>query len=336
MPRVSIIVPCYNEQDTIRLLLDAIYQQSFPQAEMEVIIADGMSTDQTRSEIQRFQQASPDLAIILVDNPKRIIPAGLNRALEAAQGEFVIRLDAHSMPSSEYVARCVAGLEAGKGENVGGVWEIRPGGPGWMAKAIALAASHPLGVGDARYRYSTQAGRVETVPFGAFRREIFSKIGFFNENLLTNEDYELNTRLSQSGGRIWFDPTIRSVYFARPGLRQLASQYWRYGYWKWRMLRNYLSTLRWRQALPPIFLLSLVGLGLSALWWSPARILLALEIIFYIGILVAFSMPAANKHKDARLLIGLPAAIMTMHICWSAGFWVSMLQSIGLHRGKRI
>ena len=129
MPSVSIIIPCFNEQDTIRKLLEAIYAQTFPRADLEVVIADGMSTDGTRAEIAAFSDAHPDLHIAVVDNLQRSIPAALNCALKEAQGEIIVRLDAHSMPYPDYVERCVADLEAGLGENVGGVWEIHPGAP---------------------------------------------------------------------------------------------------------------------------------------------------------------------------------------------------------------
>ena len=235
MPRVSIIVPCYNEEATIQLLLKSIYDQTYTHSEIEVVLADGMSTDQTRAEVAAFQRRYPDLLVKVVDNPKRIIPAALNTALAAAQGEFIIRLDGHSMMYPEYVKNCVADLEQGKGDNVGGVWEIHPAGTGWIARSIAAAAAHPFGVGDALYRFTNRAGAVDTVPFGAFRRSLVEQVGHFDESLLTNEDYEFNTRIRQQGGTVWLDPAIRSVYFARPKLSALARQYWRYGYWKLRI-----------------------------------------------------------------------------------------------------
>ncbi len=154
MPSVSIIIPCYNEQDTIRKLLEAVYAQTFPRADLEVVIADGMSTDGTRAEIAAFADSHPDLHIAMADNPARSIPSALNCALKEAQGEIIVRLDAHSMPYPDYIERCVADLEAGLGENVGGVWEIQPGAQTWVAQSIAAAASHPLGVGDALYRHA--------------------------------------------------------------------------------------------------------------------------------------------------------------------------------------
>src|SRR3989304_7761914 len=125
------------------------------------------------------------------------------------------------------------------------------GGGGGMARPIAAAASPPLGAGDAGYRVGSQAGEVDTVPFGAFRREWLERVGGYDESLQTNEDYELNVRLRRAGGKIWFDPSIRSVYYARSDLAQLWRQYYRYGFWKARMLLRYPGSIRWRPALPP-------------------------------------------------------------------------------------
>lgn len=317
MPIVSIIIPCYNEQATIRLLLEAVYRQNYPRHEMEVIIADGMSADRTRQEIAVFQQERPDLVVRVIDNPRRTIPSGLNRAIAASQGKYIIRLDAHSEPSSDYVAQCLKALEQGLGKNVGGVWNIRASGSGWLARAIAAAAAHPLAVGDARYRYTTRAQVVDTVPFGAFHRSLTEHIGGFDETLDTNEDYEFNVRVRQAGGRIWLDPAIQSIYYARGSLGTLARQYWRYGFWKARMLRRYPHTLRWRQALPPLFILSLAALLILSVWVPAARILLAIEILIYTSALFLAGIQMAMRKRDASLVIGIPLTIATMHFCWA-------------------
>jgi succinoglycan biosynthesis protein ExoA len=326
LPLVSVIVPCYNEEKTIGLLLEAVQQQEYLCSDMEVIIADGLSTDLTRQKIQTFQDENPDLHIRIVDNPQRNIPSGLNRALDAAQGEFIVRLDAHCMPQKDYIRLCVEGLQTGSGENVGGVWEIHPGAKGWIAEAIAAAASHPLGVGDARYRYTTQSGWVDTVPFGAFRKEIFQQYGKFDENLLTNEDYEYNARLRKQGGRVYLDVRIRSIYFARATLKDLARQYWRYGFWKWRMLKKYPGTIRWRQALPPLFVSGILVLLLLSVIWPIAFWLLTAGLITYLLALAAASVQVALKEKKGALLAGIPLAVATMHVCWGAGFLWSMFK----------
>lgn len=319
-PFVSVIVPCLNEKGTIYHLLDAIYAQTYPRGKMEVVIADGLSQDGTRAEIEAFRRAHTDLSVHVVDNPARIIPAALNCAIRAARGEVIVRLDAHSAPYPDYIERCLEALGAGMGENVGGVWEIRPGGRGWMAASIAAAAAHPLGAGDARYRLASRPAAVDTVPFGAFRRALIDRIGGFDETLLTNEDYEFNARVRASGGRVWLEPRIRSVYFARSSLRGLARQYWRYGYWKCRMLRRYPGTLRWRQALPPVFVASLLALLAVAVFLPQARFLLTLETGLYAIGLLAAGLEAALRQRNFALFLGLPLAVATMHLAWGGGF----------------
>lgn len=325
---VSIIIPCYNEQATIRLLLDAIYQQTYPRPLLEVIIVDGMSTDRTREEVISFQRERPDLVIKIVDNPNRIIPAGLNRGIDAASGDILIRLDGHAVPVGGYVERCVHDLEAGLGVNVGGVWDIRPIKAGSIATGIAIAASHPLGVGDARYRYTSQPQAVDTVPFFAFHRELINRIGKYDESLLTNEDYEFNVRIRHSGGTVWLDPEIRSTYYARPTLGALARQYWRYGYWKGRMLLRYPRTIRWRQVIPPAFIASIIGLSVLSVWISLARWLLVAVILAYVSILLITGTWEAYKKQQLALLVTLPLAIVIMHLSWGIALWWSLIKFV--------
>ena len=319
MPQVSIIIPCFNEQATIRLLLNAIYDQTYDREAMEVIIADGMSTDETRGEIASFQQAHPDIVVRVVDNLKRNIPSALNRAIAAARGETIIRLDAHSVPAADYVARCIQALQDGFGENVGGIWEIQPASGGWQSRSIALAASHPLGVGDARYRVGGEPQSVDTVPVGAFRRSLIDQIGLFDETLLSNEDYEFNARIRKAGGKVWLDPEIRSIYYARSNFSGLAKQYWRYGYWKVRMLVRYPETFRWRQ-LAGAFVLNWLFLGALAIFFSLARWLLIFEGLIYGAALTYAGARLAFPHRDFHLLIGVPIAITIMHFSWGSGF----------------
>ncbi len=326
-PKVSIVVPCYNEQSTIRLLLEALREQTFPRAEMEVIVADGMSTDYTRAAIAGFQQDFPDLEVRVVENSLRNIPSGVNRAIEAARGEIIVRLDGHSKPYPDYVENSVKAHEAGRGDNVGGVWDIRPGAHTWIAKSIAVAAAHPLGVGDALYRHTNRAAAVDTVPFGSFRRSLIERVGLFDESLLTNEDYEFNTRVRRAGGTIWLDPSIRSIYFPRATLLELMRQYWRYGFWKWRMLRRYPETLRWRQALPPLFVLSLILLALGSIFIPFGKLLLAAELILYFFIMILAGLHAAIRDRKPYLVLGLPLAIPTMHISWGSGLLWSIIVS---------
>jgi len=333
MKNVSIIIPCKNEQATIQLLLEALYAQTYPRSAMEVVIADGGSTDRTQWVIHSWQAEHQDLDIKLIDNPTGTIPAALNAAIQASHYEIIVRLDAHSKPNLDYVERMVTALTEGLGDNVGGVWDIRPSQKDWIARSIAAAAAHPIGVGDARYRYTDQAAYVDTVPFGGFHRQLLEQVGLFDETLLANEDYEFNTRIRKIGGKIWLDPAIRSVYYARSTLRSLAKQYWRYGYWKWHMLRRYPMTLRWRQALPPLFILALAVLIILSpffRWFS--LILAAVSGIYALPLLLA-GFQLMIKHRAFPLLLGVPLAIATMHFSWGAGFLWGILHPQKQNKG---
>jgi glycosyltransferase involved in cell wall biosynthesis len=329
-PRVSIVIPCYNEAHTIGALLDALREQTVPVAEFEVVIADGGSDDGTRQLIKDYKEVHPDLMLKLVDNPDRIIPAALNRAISAAEGEFVVRLDAHSIPYPDYIERCVEILSVSGFANVGGVWQIEPGADTWIARGIAAAAAHPLGAGGARYRKGGLAGPVETVPFGAFKKTWLDRVGTFDESLLTNEDYEYNLRLRKAGGEVYFDPKIRSIYIARATLKELARQYLRYGYWKARMLKRHPSSILLRQLLPPVFVFSIILLTGFAYFNSYARLLLAVELGVYVLTTLSAGALEAIRKSDCRFLFSTPIALVVMHFSWGAGFlWSAVCMLIG-------
>jgi glycosyltransferase involved in cell wall biosynthesis len=318
--RVSVIIPCYNERHTIARLLQAICDQSYPLTDLEVIVADGMSDDGTREIVADFARTHPHLELRLVDNRQRSIPAALNRGIQSSKGTVVVRIDAHAIPSPDYIERSLRALDVTGAANVGGLWEIHPATGRWIARSIAAAAAHPLGAGDARYRTAGQEGEADTVPFGAFRREWLERVGLYDESLHSNEDYELNVRLRRAGGKIWLDPSIRSIYFARPNLEALARQYLRYGFWKSRMLVRNVGTLRWRQALPPLFVLAALGLAAAGVVWRPAWLALGVQLGAYALVTFAVGVRVAVNRRDPALILGFPLAIWTMHLTWGAAF----------------
>ena len=323
-PLVSVVIPCRNEEKTISLVLDALRQQTFPSEAMEVVIADGLSTDGTRKAIHAFSEKHPQLTVRLVDNPQRVIPTGLNVAIKAAKGDLIVRMDAHSIPNADYVERCVNALNEGKAENVGGIWKISPRNDSWQARSIAAAAANPFAVGDAHYRFTDTAGYVDTVPYGSYKRELFDRIGFFDEKLLANEDYELNARILQGGGRIWLDPKIQCTYFARPTFGVLAKQYWGYGYWKAQMLKRYPGTLRWRQALPPLFVIGLLALILIGFFWRPGWVVLAIVFALYLLVQLIAAIRISLKDNQLMLSIGIVIATLIMHLTWGSAFIVGL------------
>jgi len=169
---------------------------------------------------------------------------------------------------------------------------------------------------------------VETVPFGAFRRSWLERVGHFSEDLLSNEDYEYNWRIRRLGGTVWFDPTIRSVYYARRSLRELARQYTRYGFWKARMLIRFPQSLRWRQAVPPLFVLSSVGLLAAAPFAELAGMALGVEWGGYMLLLLLAGLGSAVRGRDPALFFSFPLAAGTMHLSWGAAFWIGLLTGL--------
>jgi glycosyltransferase involved in cell wall biosynthesis len=321
--KVSLIIPVYNGAKTIRDLLEAICEQDFPLSDLEVIISDGRSTDGTREKIAEFAKSVPELKIKVIDNPSRTRSSALNLAIRESSGEYILRMDAHSFPHPDYIKYCLKALLEEKGDNVGGVIQVKPANQGWVAQSIAAAAAHPLGVGDASYRTGSKAREVDTVAFGAFHRSLVERIGGFDESLLINEDYEFNVRVRKSGGVVWLDPDIKVTYQSRRTFQELAVQYWNYGYWKLRMLLRYPETIRWRQ-IAGFFVLSWIGLGFLSIWFLWARWLLFIEALVYLGALVAAGTKAALDENKDFFVFGLPVAIATMHFAWGSGFLWSL------------
>lgn len=333
LPYVSIIVPCYNEEKTIGLLLEAIKKQHYPLEKIEVVISDAYSRDNTKQKILEFSRKNVSPLVLLVDNPPRTIPSGVNIAAKNASGEILIRLDAHSEPNPDYVNISVELLTTKVADNVGGIWDIQPGDSTCISKAIARSAAHPLGVGDAKYRVSKVAQYVDTVPFGAFFKTTFEKIGCFDETLLANEDYEFNARIKDHGGKVWLDPRIRSKYYARKTLKDLSKQYWRYGFWKVKMLLKYPKTIRLRQAIAPLFMASIGFLGILSFFIPFARIILGVEFGAYFLSMLFIGIQTAITQKEICYVL-MPFAILTMHFSWGSGFLFSLLSSLRKNTNK--
>jgi succinoglycan biosynthesis protein ExoA len=287
---------------------------------MEVLVVDGGSRDGTPDIVRAFAAESSPLEVRVVNNPARIIPAALNVGIRAARASVIVRMDAHSIPDTRYVERSVRALDESRGAVVGGVWDMHPLNPRPIARSIAAAAGSPIAVGDAHYRFARTAAHVDTVPFGAFRRELAEAIGGYDETLPVNEDYEFNARVRATGARIWMDPGIRSRYVPRSSLRALARQYVRYGYWKAEMLTRHPGTLRARQALPPAFTAGLAALAVASVRSRTARRLLALQVLPYAGAITAAGVDHARRRRDVAVGVGMPLATATMHLAYGAGF----------------
>lgn len=323
-PEISIIIPCYNEERFITGVLQRLVQQSCNGA-YEIVIVDGRSTDATRQAIENFATDHSDVSLRVIDNPIRNIPTALNLGISAARGELIVRMDAHSAPSINYVARCAELLRQQQAAIVGMPWHIKPGSDSLMARAIAQAVSHPLGAGDAKYRFSGAASQfVDTVPFGAFHKSLWEELGGFNEALLANEDYDFNYRTRKSGGKVLLDNEAHSDYFARSSLGELAKQYFRYGSWKARMVKLHPESIKLRQLIPPLFVLSLPVLAVLSLLFPVVGWLLLALVIFYLVVIVSGALQSASRAQELKLALYLPVIFVVIHFCWGTGFVVGL------------
>jgi cellulose synthase/poly-beta-1,6-N-acetylglucosamine synthase-like glycosyltransferase len=224
-PRVTIAMPAYNEERYLEACIASVQAQDYPRELIEILVADGRSTDRTREILARLTAADPRIAMI--DNPARLQAAGLGLIVRASTGDVIVRMDVHAEYAPDYVRRCVETLARTGADNVGGAQRARARTP--FQRALCAALGSPLGVGGARYRSADEEGFVDTVFLGAFRRKVFETVGMWDPGAITNEDAELNQRILDSGGQIYLSRDIVVHYYPRASLRDLAVQYYRYG-----------------------------------------------------------------------------------------------------------
>lgn len=320
-PLVTVIMPVLNEATFIQRSLGAVLAQDYPSDHLEILVIDGGSTDGTPQIVQEMLSYTGNIR--LLDNPKKIQAAALNIGIQAAQGDIIIRVDGHTTITPEYVVTCVKYLIGEEAYNVGGL--MRPVGKTTIGQAIALATTSPFGIGNSKFHYSNREQIVDTVYMGAFRRELFDKIGLFDEQLARNEDYELNIRIRKAGGKILLSPGIISYYTPRSSLLSLWRQYFQYGYWKVHTLIKHPDSLRWRQVIPPLFVFTCFGAMLFGIIWKPMRWCFAAVAAAY---LLANSVAStiAARRGGWRYLPVLPIVFGAIHFAWGLGFWYALLR----------
>ncbi len=330
-PFVTVIMPIRNEAAFIARSLRAVLSQDYPHDRMEVLVADGMSTDSTRAVIAQTAAACPGAAVTVIDNPGQIVPTGLNRALAQARGEIIVRVDGHTIVAPEYVSACVEALERTGADNVGG--QMFPVSEGAFGQAVAVATSSPFGVGGARFHYSTREEWVDTVYMGAWRRETFDRIGGFDEELVRNQDDEFNYRLRANGGRILLSDRIRSQYYNRSTLRSLWRQYFQYGYWKVRVMQKHPRQMRLRQFVPPVFVTIVLGAAVLAPFSEVVRWLLVSVLCLYAAANLGASLWLAAQ-RGWQHLGWLPVTFTALHFSYGLGFLRGLVRFVGRWRDR--
>jgi succinoglycan biosynthesis protein ExoA len=316
-PRVTIAMPAYNEERYIEACIASVQAQDYPRNLIEILIADGRSTDRTREIIAALAAADP--RIHLVDNPARLQAAALGLIVKQATGDVVVRMDVHCEYAPDYVRRCVEVLERTGADNVGGSQRAKARTA--FQRALCAALASPLGVGGARYRSADAEGYVDTVFLGAFRRRVFETVGLWDPGAITNEDAELNQRILDTGGQIYLSREIVVHYFPRDSFKTLARQYYKYGIGRARTLLKHGSFPNLRPALP--FLM--VAGGTLLLVVPPLWPLAPLAFATY-----ALATGAEAVRVGARLgpaaIPAIWAIFPTLHVSHGVGFAAGLLR----------
>ena len=319
---VSIVIPVYNEECYIEKCILSLLQQDYRKEQMEWIFIDGGSSDNTVLIIKKYMQKYPEL-IKLYDNPNKTVPYAMNIGIKSSVGKYIIRLDAHSEYSEDYISKCVYYLEKTDADNVGGVIETK--GKGYVGNAIALMLSSKFGVGDSKFITNGKSGYVDTVPFGAFRREVFTKYGLYNEKLTRNQDIELNYRIRKNGGKIYMAEDIKLKYYCRNRIKEIVAMAIKDGKWNVITMKLCPGAMGIRHFVPLTFLLSLIVLPLLSIL-IPSFIYLFLgEIILYSLLDIISSIKAAKDNKYIPLLFIL---FPIFHLSYGFGSLIGLAKKI--------
>lgn len=333
IPLVSIIIPCRNEEKIIGKCLDSILAQEYPKEKLEVLIVDGMSTDKTREIVKEYTEKYD--FIRLINNAKLTAPAGMNNGIEEAKGQAIIIMGAHAIYTKDYVSKCIMYIDQYNADAVGGLMQTLPGAETLKAKAIALALSSPFGVGNSYFRIGIKEPRfVDTVPFGCYRREVFDRIGLFDEELVRNQDAEFNHRLTKNGGKILLVPSIVSYYYARDSYKKLLKMHLQYGYFRVLTAKKVGVIVGFRQIVPALFIVSLILWLFFIPFLGIFFGLFIFEIFLYLISNLVFSLVLAVKKKNLLLMPFLIFAFSLVHFTYGFAYLRGIFDFFILRKNK--
>lgn len=328
---VSIVVPMRNEERYIGKCLRSILANDFPEENREILVVDGDSTDGSRRIVEEV--SSKRAGIRLLDNPDKIVPTGLNQAIRQARGRYIIRMDAHTEYPSDYVRNCVSELERTGAANVGGRCITLPGDNTPVAKAIAVLTQTRAAVGNAAYRLGQGDRDVDTVPFGAFRREVLLQVGLYREDLPRNQDYELNARIRSHGYKIFLSSKVYSFYHNVPTFREFMRQAFLNGSWNAYCWRLYPASFCFRHAAPALFVAGLIGSALLAVPFRAGAWLLTCEIFFYMLLTLTAAVEIVRKGQWKCALLA-PWLMLSYHLVYGGATLTALVRLLPKGRGK--
>jgi len=321
LPLVTIIVPCRNEEKFIAKCLDSVLQQNYPQEKIEVFAIDGQSEDKTREVIKKYTEKYN--FIKLLDNPKKITPAGLNIGIINAKGEMIIIMGSHAKYEKKYISKCVNTIKEYGADNVGGVLKTRPSKNTLIAKTIARCLSNIFGVGSSHFRKGlNKITEVDSLFGGCYRKKVFIKIGLFNEKLIRSQDMELSVRLKKAGGKILLNPEIVSYYYPKSTLKDFFKHNFTDGIWAIYPFKITGVPLKIRHMIPLFFILSLLTTLLLGILFPLFLYLFLFILGLYLMFNLFFSIKITLKEKNIKYLILMPITFACRHFGYGLGsFW---------------
>ncbi len=332
-PLVSIIIPCFNEENFIGTILSNILSQDYPREFIEVLIVDGMSSDKTRLIVQSYEKKYS--FIHLENNERQFVPFALNLGIKKSKGEVIMIMGSHSTYPPDYVSILVKALFDLDADNVGALCDTRPSTSTLQARAIAKVISYPFGVGNAYFRIGAKKRmKVDTVTFGCYRRSVFDKIGLFDEELLRNQDDEFNSRLIRNGGSIYLIPEVSLVYYSRDKIRSLLQMYYQYGLFKPLVsIKNGRPTTL-RQIIPFVFTLFLFGgIPIALLNQVFCGFFLAVISLYFLLDLI-FCLKICWSQRSPGLVLYLPWLFFLLHLSYGLGYFVGLFNFVILKKKK--
>jgi len=319
-PFVSVILPIYMEEKYIGQCIDSILLQDYPKEDLEIIFVDGMSPDRTREIIAGYMEKYP--FIHLIDNPEKVVPFALNKGIKYSKGDVIVRLDGHCSYPHNYISTLVYYLYKLDADNVGGVWNTLPARDTTECHAIAIGSSHPFGVGGSEHKIGLkEIKQTDTVPFGCYKREVFDRIGLFDEDLTRNQDDEFNARLINHGGKIYIIPDLVINYTSRDSMHKMRKMYYQYGLFKPLANKKLGAPATIRQFFPGLFLTGIVVGGILSCFSKIILCAYIAVLALYFGIGIAIGVKAAKKCKKPGLVLYMPYTFLNIHLSYGAGYF---------------
>jgi GT2 family glycosyltransferase len=337
MPTVSVLIPCYREQEFIRACLESVQAFDDPGGSLsEILVLDGMSDDGTREVVIEMSRGDP--RIRLLDNTARTQSHALNIGIRVASGDFILRLDAHSRYPGDYLVLALETATRTGADNTGGVLATLRRGTGYQSALVQAITTHRFGVGDSGFRTDAREGRSDTVPYGLFKRRVFDEVGYFDERLVRAQDYEMNRRITAAGGVVWMNPAMKVHYFQQPDLRsfmrkQIVNEA-PYNAYMW-----YLAPYAFapRHAATAVFSAGVIGGTILALLFNPIAWILTAVLSLYFVLALLSGVQQAARYREPRHVIFAPPAFFLYHFLHGIGVLAGLVRlAVGVSPVQRV